>query len=85
MKQWDNELQDTKIKLILSGSYISAMTRLTAADQPLHDRPTGRLHFAPFNYLDAAAFVPGYSAIDRLVTYGIFGASSETTICRSGK
>ena len=72
-KQWDNELQDTKIKLILSGSYISAMTRLTAADQPLHGRRTGRLHFAPFNYLDAAAFVPGYSAIDRLVTYGIFG------------
>jgi uncharacterized protein len=72
-KQWDNALQDSKIKLILSGSYISAMTRLTAADQPLHGRRTGRLHFASFNYLDAAAFVPGYAAVDRLLTYGIFG------------
>jgi len=72
-KQWDHALQDTKIKLILSGSYISAMTRLTAADQPLHGRRTGRLHFAAFNYADAAAFVPDYSAADRLLTYAIFG------------
>lgn len=40
-KQWDHALQKTQIKLVLSGSYISAMTRLTAADQPLHGRRTG--------------------------------------------
>jgi uncharacterized protein len=72
-KQWDHELKATRIKLVLCGSYISAMTRLTAADQPLHGRRTGRLQFAPFNYRDAAAFVPNYSPADRLISYAAFG------------
>lgn len=72
-RQWDHALQQTRVKLILSGSYISVMRRLTAADQPLHGRRTGRLHFAPFGYLDAAAFVPAYPSADRLRTYAIFG------------
>lgn len=72
-KQWDHGLQGTQIKLVLSGSYISAMNRLTAADQPLYGRRTGKLHFAPFNYAHAAAFVPQYSPRDRLSAYGIFG------------
>jgi AAA+ ATPase superfamily predicted ATPase len=72
-KLWDHALQDTRIKLVLSGSYISVMRRLTEADQPLHGRRTGRLHFTPFNYADAADFVPQYPATDRLQTYAIFG------------
>lgn len=70
---WDHDLQGTQIKLVLSGSYVSAMRRLTAADQPLHGRKTGTLAFAPFTYQDAAAFVPDYSARDRLVAYATFG------------
>lgn len=70
---WDHDLQGTQIKLVLSGSYISAMRRLTTADQPLHGRKTGALAFAPFSYRDAAAFVPAYSARDRLVAYATFG------------
>lgn len=72
-KVWDTLLPRTQIKLVLSGSYISAMRRLTAADQPLHGRRTGRLQFAPFTYLDTARFVPDYVAADRLMTYAIFG------------
>ena len=70
---WDHELQGTQVKLVLSGSYISAMRRLTAADQPLHGRKTGTLGFAPFSYRDAAAFVANYPAQDRLVAYATFG------------
>lgn len=70
---WDHDLAGTQVKLVLSGSYVSAMRRLTAADQPLHGRRTGALAFPPFSYRDAAAFVPGYSARDRLVAYGAFG------------
>ena len=55
-------MPDHQVKLVLSGSYISAMRRLTTADQPLHGRKTGTLAFSPFSYLDAAKFVPGYSA-----------------------
>ncbi|MGH8301616.1 MAG: ATP-binding protein [Steroidobacteraceae bacterium] len=72
-KQWDHFLQSAPIKLILSGSYVSAMTRLTAADQPLHGRRTSRIHVRPFDYLGAAAFVPRYSPVDKLLTYAIFG------------
>ncbi len=71
---WDHDLADTQVKLILSGSYVSAMRRLTAADQPLHGRKTGALAFAPFSYRDAAEFVPDYSARDRIVAYATFGS-----------
>lgn len=70
---WDHTLPPTKIKLVLSGSYISAMRRLTTADQPLHGRKTGSMGFAPFSYWDAASFVPHYTAYERLVAYATFG------------
>ncbi len=70
---WDHPLRETRLKLILSGSYVSAMRQLTAADQPLYGRRTAELYVAPFAYHDAAAFVPAYSPADRLLTYGIFG------------
>jgi len=72
-KVWDHDLPGTQVKLVLSGSWVSAMRRLTLADQPLHGRKTGTLAFAPFSYFDAASFCPGYSARDRLLTYASFG------------
>lgn len=72
-KVWDHELEGTQIKLVLSGSYVSAMRRLTTADQPLHGRKTGSLSFSPFSYRDAAEFFPSYSARDRLIAFAAFG------------
>ncbi len=72
-KIWDHELQATQVKLVLSGSYVSVMRRLTTADQPLHGRKTGSLSFAPFSYRDAAEFFPAYSARDRLIAFATFG------------
>lgn len=72
-KVWDHEIQGTQVKLVLSGSYVSAMRRLTTADQPLHGRKTGSLSFAPFSYRDAAEFFPSYSARDRLLAFATFG------------
>lgn len=72
-KVWDHELQGTQVKLVLSGSYVSAMRRLTTADQPLHGRKTGSLAFSPFSYRDAAEFFPAYSARDRLIAFATFG------------
>jgi AAA+ ATPase superfamily predicted ATPase len=70
---WDHDLAGTRIKMVLSGSHISAMKRLTEADQPLYGRRTGRIDVRPFGYADAALFVPGYTAADRLRAYAIFG------------
>lgn len=70
---WDHRWADTQIKVVLSGSYITAMERLEEADQPLYGRRTARLAFAPFSYRDVGSFVPGYDAQDRLRAYALFG------------
>jgi AAA+ ATPase superfamily predicted ATPase len=71
--EWDHHLPGTKVKLVLSGSHISAMRKLTGADQPLFGRRTAQLEFFPFHYADAARFAPDYSAHDKLRLYGVFG------------
>ncbi len=74
LQDWiDHDLPGTRIKLILSGSYISAMKRLEAADQPLHDRRTLRLLFQPFDCAQATAFYPDLAPRDQIRTYAIFG------------
>lgn len=70
---WDHRWADTRIKLILSGSHITAMRQLEEADQPLYGRRTGRIDIEPFDYVNAARFLPGYPVEDRLRAYGIFG------------
>lgn len=69
----DHEFRESRMKLVLSGSHITAMKRLEDADQPLYARRTARLVFSPFSYLDAAGFVPGYDALDRIRAFAIFG------------
>jgi AAA+ ATPase superfamily predicted ATPase len=70
---WDHDLRETRLKLVLAGSHVSAMARLEAADQPLHARRTARVVFRPFPYFDAAAFLPGYGPRECLRAYSVFG------------
>ena len=70
---WDHDLTHGKLKLVLSGSYVSAMRRLEAADQPLYGRRTRLLDVGPFSCRDAGRFVPNWSARDRLTAFGLFG------------
>jgi uncharacterized protein len=70
---WDHEWPETRMKLVLSGSHITAMKQLEDADQPLYGRRTARIDIEPFDYVHAAEFVPGYPAADRLRAYGAFG------------
>lgn len=70
---WDHRLHDSRVTLVLSGSHVSAMKRLVEADQPLYGRRTGRLDLRPFDYFDAARFVPAWSPRDKLRLYAIFG------------
>lgn len=71
--EWDHHLSGTQVKLILSGSHVSAMRRLTQSDQPLFGRRTAQLEFQPFGYRDAALFAPAYEPRDRMRLYGMFG------------
>lgn len=70
---WDHAFAGSRIKLVLSGSHISAMKRLTEADQPLFGRRTRQIQVRSFTYADAARFAPAYSPADRMQLYGIFG------------
>lgn len=72
-KFWDHKWHDTRIKLVLSGSYVSAMSRLEAADQPLYGRRTTKVLFEPFTYREAGLFIPECAPQDRLIAYGAFG------------
>jgi uncharacterized protein len=70
---WDHEWPGTRMKLVLSGSHITAMKQLEDADQPLYGRRTARIDVEPFDYAHAATFLPGWSVNDRLKAYGAFG------------
>lgn len=70
---WDHQWSRTRMKLVLSGSYITAMNRLEQMDQPLYGRRTGKLMIKPFSFADAARFMPAYGVRDQLVGYGLFG------------
>ncbi|HEX9938990.1 MAG TPA: ATP-binding protein [Longimicrobium sp.] len=72
-KLWDHAWPGTRIKLVLSGSYITAMNRLEQVDQPLFGRRTAKLLLGAFDFADAARFMPGYDAREQMVAFGLFG------------
>jgi AAA+ ATPase superfamily predicted ATPase len=72
-RQWDHAWSKVPIKLILSGSHITAMQRLEAGDQPLYGRRTARILFTPFTFAQVPAFLPDSPAEDQLRAYGMFG------------
>jgi AAA+ ATPase superfamily predicted ATPase len=72
-RYWDHDWQKLPIKLIFSGSHITAMQHLEAGDQPLYGRRTARIPFMPFPYWHLPTFMPKYSLEDTLRAYAIFG------------
>ncbi|HSU16985.1 ATP-binding protein [Longimicrobium sp.] len=70
---WDHAWPKTQIKLVLSGSYISAMNQLEEVDQPLYGRRTAKLVVGPFGLAEAALFMPGWSVRDQMIAYGMYG------------
>ena len=72
-RAWDETFPDSQVKLIISGSHISAMESLMRSDAPLFGRLTGKLLVRPFPFIEIAPFVPHYSAEKRLAVYSILG------------
>jgi AAA+ ATPase superfamily predicted ATPase len=70
---WDRRTPRHRLKLVLCGSYLTAMQHLDAADQPLFGRRTSKILFRPFGFPEAGGFVPAYSARDKLRAYGLVG------------
>ncbi len=72
-RAWDETFPDSQVKLIISGSHISAMENLMRSDAPLFGRLTGKLLVRPFPFIEIEPFVPHYSAEKRLAVYSILG------------
>jgi len=70
---WDHAWPNTRMKLVLSGSYITAMNQLELVDQPLYGRRTSKLVVGPFGFSDAARFIPDYPVREQMVAYGLLG------------
>ena len=70
----DHSWRSKPIFLILCGSSVSFMEKeVMGYKSPLYGRSTSQLELLPFDYFDAASFFPNYSAIDKLLAYGILG------------
>ena len=70
----DHEWQQSNIMLIICGSSVSFMiSEVMGYRSPLYGRITSKLEVSPFDYLDSAAFFPGYENTDKLLAYGILG------------
>lgn len=71
--RYSDRYQDRNLKLILSGSTVGTMVGLNDRDSVLHGRFRLIIDLEPFDYFEAAKFVPSYSNDEKFRTYAIFG------------
>ena len=63
----------SKLKLIISGSYLKMMEKLLGSDGAFYKRETLKLLLRPMDYYDASLFVQNRSVEDKAVFYAVFG------------
>jgi hypothetical protein len=62
----------TKLYFVICGSLVAFMKdEVLAESAPLHGRASLELKLQPFNYLDTAEFVPGYTPEEKAIVYGL--------------
>lgn len=72
----DHQFSKTNTCLILCGSNESFMEgKVLGSKSPLYGRRHVQIRLRPFNYYDAAQFVPGLSPEDRVTCYAAFGGT----------
>lgn len=77
-KYIDTKWKNTGLFLILCGSLVSFMARdVIGRDAPLHGRSTLEIKLKPFNYCEAAKFVPDYTPEEKAVVYGLTGGVAK--------
>lgn len=73
-KVWDEQLQYSRLFLVMCGSYMSIMERdVLNRDAPLYGRRTAQLTLRPVTVKQAAAFLPGRSVIELIEAYALTG------------
>jgi hypothetical protein len=75
-KVWDRSLKNSKIMLILCGSYIGMMEEVVLGYQaPLYGRRTAQFLLEPLRFKDARLFFPSFSPEDQVRAYAIYGGT----------
>jgi len=73
---WDQVLKNTRIMLILCGSYIGMMEETVLGYRaPLYGRRTAQYLLEPLEFFDAQLFFEKYKPDDRLRTYAVYGGT----------
>jgi len=73
-KVWDEQLKNTKIKMVLCGSYIGMMeTEVLGYRAPLYGRRTQSTLLLPLDLPSTALFFPEYSADEQFLAWAILG------------
>ncbi|MCM1539739.1 MAG: ATP-binding protein [Blautia sp.] len=70
----DHQFKDTKLFLILCGSFMSFMeNQVLGYQSPLYGRRTAQFKIQPFDYLDTGKWFPQYTCEEKALVYGITG------------
>ena len=73
-KVWDEGLKDSRVFLILCGSYVGMMEReILAYRAPLYGRRTASRYLLPVDLPTAAQFFPAYSAERQIEIWSVLG------------
>jgi uncharacterized protein len=73
-KVWDEKLKNTRLMLVLCGSYIGMMeTDVLGHQAPLYGRRTASTFLRPLDLTSAALFFPRYSADEQFMAWAILG------------
>jgi len=71
---WDSDLRETRLHLVLCGSYVSFMEReVLGAKNPLYGRRTGEWLLLPFRFNDTREFFPTATPDDMVTVWSILG------------
>lgn len=70
---WDQQLKQSPVIVLLSGSHVHTMETLLAHGSPLFGRFTGQLHLEPFAFPNLRPFVPNWTAEERVGLYALVG------------
>ncbi|MDY6287527.1 MAG: ATP-binding protein [Lachnospiraceae bacterium] len=77
-KYIDTRWSEQDMMIILCGSSLSFMeNKVLSEKSPLYGRRNTQIRLEAFDYLEAAEFVPDYSAEDKAIIYGITGGVAK--------
>lgn len=75
-RYWDEKLKDNKMMIIIVGSSIGMMQRITKSSAaPLYGRISSRMKISPFRYVDFREMFRSMSEEEKVNHYAVFGGT----------